>query len=60
MTPIKYPQNLHTPQTIIFLKTPKIIEIQFRNPPKWSEPTYVWKYQLPLPGVKRRLYGVNG
>ena len=33
--PQKYPQNLHTPQKIfIFLKTPKIIEIQNFEPPK--------------------------
>ena len=43
------PQNIHKmfiPQKILFfLKTPKNIEIQKFDPKKWSEPTYVWKYQ---------------
>ena len=34
MTPKKYPQNLHTPKNIIFLKTPKNIEIQNFEPKK--------------------------
>ena len=34
MTPKKYPQNLHTKKILIFLKTPKNIEIQNFEPPK--------------------------
>ena len=30
----KYPQNLHTPKTFIFMKTPKNIEIQNVEPKK--------------------------
>ena len=32
--PKKYPQNLHTPKNIYFLKPPKIIEIQNFEPQK--------------------------
>ena len=36
MTPKKYPQNLHTPNIFIFLKTTKNIEIQNFEPPKMT------------------------
>ena len=38
MTPRKYPQNLKTPppKILIFLKTPKNIEIQNFEPQKWT------------------------
>ena len=43
-TKSSYPQKI-----LIFLKTPKNIEIQNFEPKKWAEPTYVWKYQSTPP-----------
>ena len=37
MTPKKYPQNLHTQKILIFLKTPKNIEIQNFDPQKMTQ-----------------------
>ena len=54
MTPKTYPQNLKTPKNIhFFWKPQKNIEIQNFEPKKWTEPTYVWKFQStpPPPGV---------
>ena len=54
MTPRKYPQNLHTPQKIlIFLKTPKNIEIQNFEPQK-NEPSLrlCENIRVPPPGAE--------
>ena len=55
-----YPKKI-----FIFLKTQKNIEIQNFEPKKWTEPTYVWKYQSTPPppgawggGEKGSLYNV--
>ena len=45
-TKSSYPKKI-----FIFLKTPKNIEIQNFEPKKWTEPTYVWKYQSTPPGI---------
>ena len=49
MTPKKYPQNFHTQKNIYFFENQKKYQIQNFEPKKWTEPTYVWKYQSTPP-----------
>ena len=50
----KYPQNIHTQKLFIFLKAQKILKLKISDPQKWTEHTYVWKFQSiphpPTPG----------
>ena len=50
--PQKNIHKIYIPKKIlILLKTPKNIEIQNFEPKKWTESTYIWKYQSTPPGV---------
>ena len=49
MTQKNIPKMFIPKKIFIFLKTPKNIEIQKIDPKKWTEPTYVWKYQSTPP-----------
>ena len=61
MNPQKYPKNLHTPKIVIFLKTPKNIEIQIFEPPKMTR-AYVCVKNIRVPpwDLDCLLYWSNG
>ena len=50
--PKKYPQNFHTPKILIFLKTPKNIEIQNCEPKKMGRAYVCVKISEYPPGFK--------
>ena len=41
-----YQQNLHTQKNNHISKTPKILKFKLLNPPKLSEPTYIYIYKI--------------
>ena len=56
MTPNKYPQNLHTPKSIHYLKTPENIEIQNFEPQRMTRAYVCMKIsEYPPLGVYHRL-----